>query len=93
MNAQARDYAEQKYFLDKLHSKTERDIFVASFKTYKDNATGEFTSASVWTKGILTWLPKTEKVALQNPDLPEASRHKLVSWRDVYRNMTTTTIE
>lgn len=59
------DYTEQKELLDKLHQKTGEDVFVASFSGLEDS--GHFASYSVWTKGVPTLLPRTDRIALLDP--------------------------
>lgn len=57
------DYTQQADILNQLHEQAGEDIFVASFSALQDRADGEVVSYSVWTKDVLTLLPRTEKVA------------------------------
>jgi hypothetical protein len=57
------DYAEQKELLDKLHTKKQQDIFVASFSAMEHKDTKELTTYCVWSKNILALLPRTERIA------------------------------
>ena len=70
---------QQKELLDKLHQGAGEDIFVASFSGYEDKDGGPLTSYCVWTKGVPTLLPRTDKVALLVPD----HKHVLVDWEKV----------
>jgi uncharacterized protein YtpQ (UPF0354 family) len=55
-------YDHQKALLDKLHETTGEDVFVASYSSAEKKDTGEAWSYCVWAKGVLAWLPKTDKV-------------------------------
>jgi len=55
------DYGDQKGLLEQLYAKTNQDFFVASFNAIKTDA-GDVFSYSVWSKDVLTLLPRTDKV-------------------------------
>ncbi len=74
----AGDYAAQKQVLDKLHQRREKDVFVASF-TLVEKPDGRLVSYSVLSKGVDTWLPRTDKVVFVDPDSPKATK-KIVDW-------------
>jgi len=74
----AGDYAAQKQALDELHQRRERDVFVASF-TLVEKPDGRLVSYSVLSKGVDTWLPRTERVVFVEPDSPKAAK-KIVAW-------------
>ena len=58
----AQAYGDQKAGLDRVHEKTEQDIFVASHMVVQtDN--GEIFSYCVWSKGVLALLPCSDRVA------------------------------
>lgn len=59
---EARDYAEQKKWLEALNSKREEDIFIASYTVLQDKKSGALLSYSVWVENILTLLPVTDEV-------------------------------
>ncbi len=59
---EARDYAEQKKWLEALNSKREEDIFVASYTVLQDKKSGALMTYSVWVEDILTLLPVTDEV-------------------------------
>jgi len=59
-------YNDQKQLFDKRHEHTGEDVFVASFSGIK-RAEGIVTY-SVWTKGVASWLPRTDYVGLNNVD-------------------------
>lgn len=75
----AGEYEEQKAFLEKIHEKEGPDVFVATFAGVKHEA-GNPRSLCTWTKGVPTWLPKTELIALYNP---EEQSTLLVPWERV----------
>ena len=60
-NTLGRDYAEQKELLDRLHAKTKKKIFVATFNVVQDPQ-GRLLSYAVWTETVETWLPETDLV-------------------------------
>ncbi len=68
LQSHGQDYAEQKSLLDKLHEKKGQDIFVAAFSVMKHKKTEQRTSYCVWTKGIISLLPKAERVVLGGED-------------------------
>lgn len=64
------EYGQQKEALDKLHEKNGTDVFVATYLVF-ENANGtSVRSVSVWTKGVRSYLPRTEKVMLIVPGEP-----------------------
>ena len=63
------EYAEQKPLLEKRNQQTGEEVFVASFGAVERD--GKVLSYSVWSKGVPTWLPKTEFVSLFDPDTKE----------------------
>jgi hypothetical protein len=71
----AGEYAEQKSLLDKRHEQTGEDVFVASFSIAEKD--GKRLTYSVWSKDVVTWLPKTEFVGLFD-DQPE--QLEFVAW-------------
>ncbi len=62
------DYAEQKELLDELHEKTGEDVFVASYSVMQHKGSGYRTSYCVWTKGMVSLLPHTERIVLGGED-------------------------
>ena len=56
-----RDYSEQKELLDRLHAKTKKKIFVATFNVVEDPQ-GRLLSYAVWTETVETWLPETDLI-------------------------------
>jgi hypothetical protein len=61
---------DQKGQLDKLYGQKSKDLFVASYKLNmaKD---GEYSSFSVWSKGVPSLLPETDTVFFFDPGLPK----------------------
>ena len=64
----AGEYAEQKALRDKRQQQTGEEVFVASFSIIEKH--DKRLSYSIWSKDVLTWLPKTEFVGLFD-DEPE----------------------
>ena len=56
------EYAEQKRLTDALNEQLGRDVFVASFSAVERS--GRVLSYCTWTRGVRTWLPQTQYVAL-----------------------------
>jgi hypothetical protein len=69
MQQWVRLYGEQKELLEAVLEKEERDLFVATFKAI--HADGRIFSYAVWTKGVHTLLPRTDRVVLLNPEETE----------------------
>ena len=70
------EYADQKQALDKLHETEGTDVFVATYSgiTFED---GRDCSYAVWSKGVDTWLPRTDLIAFYDPDTETS---ELVKW-------------
>lgn len=68
--AAASYYAEQKQSLEKLYEKQKNDIFVASYSVH-ESASGAYSSAAVWTRGIPTLLPVTDRLCFVDSTLPK----------------------
>lgn len=62
----ADEYATQKQQLEARNEQLGRDVFVATFSAVERNE--KLLSYSVWSKGVPTWLPKTDFVSLLDPD-------------------------
>ncbi|MFN3791865.1 hypothetical protein [Massilia sp.] len=60
------DYAAQAEMLEALHEKNGTDMFVASYKVMREEASGAEYSFCVWTEGVDTLLPRTERVVLSS---------------------------
>ncbi len=76
------EYAEQKPLLERWLAIKELEHFVAQFSAAEDDQTQEVYSYCVWTKGVPTWLPKADRIALVNPATKNAT---LLSWNDAIR--------
>ncbi len=57
------EYNEQMEILNKLHEIKGEDIFVASYSAMEHKETGKLSSCCVWSKNVLTLLPRTDAVA------------------------------
>jgi hypothetical protein len=69
------EYADQKELLERFHEEEEVDVFVASYSAVERD--GQTRTWAIWSKGVVTWLPRTEYVALFDPET-EVSR--FVPW-------------
>jgi hypothetical protein len=62
-----RDYAEQARLLNDLYRQTGDDAFLASFNANVDSQSGQVVSYCVWSEGITTLLPETDRVYFFRP--------------------------
>jgi hypothetical protein len=74
-------YTGQKEELEKLHQKTGKDIFVATYNL-SQGEDGSYNSYSVWSQGVPTLLPKADVVFFHHP---EAKLSVSAEWDDVMR--------
>jgi hypothetical protein len=70
------EYSDQKERLDKRHDADGIDVFVASF-TVMEKTDGSVLSYGTWSKGVETWLPEADLVALYDHDKKASG---LVPW-------------
>ncbi len=61
------EYGAQKEALDERHRDELVDVFVASLMALEPNDGGKPITLSVWTEGLVSWLPRTEQLALMDP--------------------------
>jgi uncharacterized protein YtpQ (UPF0354 family) len=72
------EHAQQKDALDKLHEQDGTDVFVATYLVFENASDAASRSVSIWTKGVRSYLPRTEKVMLVVPsDDAGATKPKL----------------
>lgn len=77
-------YSNQKELLDQVNLETGVDVFVASYRLYELACQhGKTVSMSVWTKGVLTLLPMTDRVALVEPVQGGEPTIKNVLWGEI----------
>jgi hypothetical protein len=74
-----RDYDEQKSLLDRLHEKTGEDVFVASYTAVQDKESGKISSYSVWSKEVVSLLPRSDTVHFFEPDPTGRDQHTIGS--------------
>jgi len=74
---EAVDYGQQKESLDVIHQKEGTDLFVASFSVF-EGKDGDRYSACVWSNGVDTLLPKTDRILFMEDQ--NAKRYHLVKW-------------
>lgn len=78
------DHSSQKDMLDKIHQKEGKDLYVAKFVVFKNEATGALTSHATWSKGVKSLLPQADVITLFQSGQTEAdSVMKSVLWEDV----------
>jgi hypothetical protein len=64
--------------LDKLHEQDGAAVFVATYLVFENASDAASRSVSIWTKGVRSYLPRTEKVMLVVPsDDAGATKPKL----------------
>jgi hypothetical protein len=66
----ASEYGEQKPYLEKLAEKRGLDVFVAAFSLADGDLQSQSQTRShcVWTKGVSTWLPEADRIAVFDRD-------------------------
>lgn len=74
MHAQslAKDYNEQKDLLDEQFERNGIVGFVASYNVYR-SPEGEIFSLAVWSKGVISYLPAADRIALFDPDTSQST--------------------
>lgn len=78
------EYEEQKALHDHLNQQAGRDIFIASFSAVKNPETGALTSYCTWVMGLDSRLPRTDQIAIVDPDLgQEKGMLGMADWQDV----------
>jgi hypothetical protein len=77
--SRARDYAEQKDLLERLHEQSGRDCYVAGFEAMHDKADGRIVTFTFWVEGITDALMagEAEYICLGQGDDPE---HQTTLW-------------
>jgi len=70
-----REYEYQWLVLDKFYENTGKDIFVASY-TVVNTPSGAIESLSVWSEGVLTHLPRSQRVVLHVPGAGRGAKPK-----------------
>lgn len=74
-------YEEQKAYLEQLLEKRGEDSFVANYQVFSKD--GKLKSLCVYSLGLPSYLPKTEVVAIFNPDeTSEQDSTKEVTWAE-----------
>lgn len=69
------EYSDLKPLLEQRNEQTETDVFVASFASFEKE--GRVRSFGTWSKGVPTWLPKTDFIAFFSP---ETEATNIVEW-------------
>ncbi|MEX2310354.1 MAG: hypothetical protein WD738_22490 [Pirellulales bacterium] len=67
MQTLGRTYADQAELLNARHEKEGVDIFVASYSGMQNESTGELFSYCVWSEGVHSLLPETDRILLFRP--------------------------
>ena len=68
------EYAKQKPLLDEWYKRTGEGIFVATYSAVEKN--GKPLSYCLWSKGVNTYLPQTEFVALLDPQTKQTGFYR-----------------
>ncbi len=71
MRANANEYEAQKTLMDQLHQKEGKDIYVAPMRLFEESETKRWRSCCVWSRGLVTYLPKTDFVIFFDTEKPE----------------------
>jgi hypothetical protein len=64
-------YDEQTKLLDRVNEKRGVDIFVGNCTAIESKDHTQVLTLSVWTKTVLTLMPRTDKIAFMDPDQPK----------------------
>lgn len=81
----SQDYQAQKEVLDEATQRKGEDIFVASHTLVQSKA-GAVLSYSVLSKGVATWLPRSDLVMIiQDPEAGDRTKPKVVEWSEFER--------
>jgi hypothetical protein len=67
-------YGDQAGLIEKVHEKDGTDVYVARFNASHDGKERQFDSYAVWSKDVVTLLPRTERVVFFDNEQPEKSR-------------------
>lgn len=72
------EYHDQQKRLESLNEKNGVDVFVATFSAFEKD--GRIVTYCTWSKGVPSWLPKTDMIAFVDPEKDEAGT---VGWDEV----------
>jgi hypothetical protein len=70
-------YAEQARLLEKVHERSGSDVYVAKYNGLcgeKNDDYDDYTSHSLWAKGVVTLLPRSERVLFFDDERPRTER-------------------
>ena len=67
-------YGEQAALIEKLHEKNDTDIYVAKYNATRNEKQDQYDSYTVWSKDVVTLLPRSERVVLFDNDQPEKQK-------------------
>jgi hypothetical protein len=73
-------YPEQARLIEKTHEKDGTDIYIAKYNASHNERTDQHDSYAVWSKGVVTLLPRVERVVFFDNNRPE--RQKVVAEAD-----------
>ena len=73
-------YREQAALIEKLHEKNGTDVYVAQYNATRNEKQDQYDSYSVWSKDVVTLLPRSERVVFFDNDRPE--KQKVVAEAD-----------
>ena len=75
-------YGDQAALIEKIHEKDGTDIYVAQYNVSHDKESDEYSSWVVWSKDVVTLLPRAERVIFFDNDQPDKQKMVAdVDWR------------
>lgn len=78
------NYHVQKEQLDTIHDEQNTDVFVASYQLFElKDGNGKTFSMCSWTETVDTLLPKTDRVALVQPQADGTVQTRIVDWHEL----------
>ena len=76
-------YAQQRNFIYKNALPGVPEAFIATFSNHRDPETNRDYSYCAWTNGVLSELPKTDRIGLGHVEGKDYESHGLFKWSDV----------
>jgi hypothetical protein len=70
-------YREQAALIERLHEKNGTDVYVAKYNATRNEKEDQYDSYAVWSKDVVTLLPRSERVVFFDNEQPE--KHKVVA--------------
>ena len=67
-------YREQAALIERLHEKTGADVYVAKYNATRNEKDDQYDSYAVWSKDVVTLLPRSERVVFFDNERPEQQK-------------------